>query len=56
MVSEIKSIVTTVDTIYFDDRFKTEIKFRPDEGKIKPILHATFTSSYPARISIYKIG
>ena len=49
-------IKTQVESIYFDDRFKTEITFRPDGGKIKPFLFATFSSSYPAKIYIYKIG
>ena len=49
-------ITTNVEFIYFNDRFKTNISFIPDEGKIKPILSATFSSGYPASISIYKIG
>ena len=49
-------IITNVEFIYFNDRFNTNISFIPDEGKIKPILSATFSSGYPARISIYKIG
>ena len=49
-------ITTDVEFIYFDDRFKTEISFTPDGDKIKPHLSATFSSSYPAGISIYKIG
>ena len=49
-------IVTDVSSIYFDDRFKTNISFIPDGGKIKPFLSATFSSSYPAHIYIYKIG
>ena len=49
-------IVTTVEFIYFDDRFETKIFFTPDGGKIKPHLNVTFPSSYPARIFIYKIG
>ena len=48
--------VTSVKSIYFDDRFKTKIDFLPEGGKIKPHLNVTFSSSYPARISIYKIG
>ena len=52
----ILEIKTQVESIYFDDRFKTEIYFRPDGGKIKPFLYATFSSSYPAKIYIYKIG
>ena len=49
-------IITNVETIYFDDRFETKIFFAPDGNKIKPRLNVTFPSSYPARISIYKIG
>ena len=49
-------ITTTVEHIYFNDKFKTEIGFIPDGGKIKPHLIVTFGSSYPAIISIYKIG
>lgn len=49
-------ITTNVEIIYFDDRFETEISFIPDGGKIKPHLNVTFGSSYPANISIYKIG
>ena len=52
----ILEIKTQVESIYFDDRFETEIAFRPDGGKIKPFLFATFSSSYPAKIYIYKIG
>ena len=52
----ILEIKTQVERIYFDDRFETEIAFRPDGGKIKPFLFATFSSSYPAKIYIYKIG
>ena len=46
-------IVTDVSSIYFDDRFKTNIAFIPDGDKIKPFLSATFSSSYPAQIYIY---
>ena len=49
-------IITHMATLYFDDRFKTEIRFIPNGDKIKPFLSATFSSSYPAIISIYKIG
>ena len=49
-------ITTDVEYIYFNDRFKTEIAFTPDGGKIKPHLIITFGSTYPAIISIYKIG
>ena len=49
-------ITTDVSFIYFNDRFETNIAFTPDGGKIKPHLNVTFPSSYPARISIYKIG
>ena len=49
-------IVTTIEFINFDDRFKTEISFTPDGDKIKPHLFATFGSSYHAKISIHKIG
>ena len=45
-------IITDVESIYFDDRFKTQINFRPDGDKIKPFLYATFSSSYPAMIYI----
>ena len=49
-------ITTDVEHIYFNDKFKTEIAFIPDGGKIKPILIATFPSGYPVHIYIYKIG
>ena len=49
-------IVTDVIYIYFDDRFKTQIAFLPDGDKVKPHLYATFSSSYPVSIYIYKIG
>ena len=49
-------ITTDVEHIYFNDKFKTEIAFIPDGGKIKPILIATFSSGYPVHIYIYKIG
>ena len=49
-------IATDVSSIYFDDRFNTTIIFAPDGGKVKPFLSATFSSSYPANIYIYKIG
>lgn len=52
----LSAIVTTVETIYFDDRFETRIGFIPDGGKIKPHLYATFSSGYPVFIYIYKIG
>ena len=49
-------IVTTVEFIYFNYRFETEISFIPDGDKIKPHLIVTFSSSYPPHIFIYKIG
>ena len=45
-------IKTQIESIYFDDRFETEIAFRPDGDKIKPFLIATFSVSYPAKIYI----
>lgn len=45
-------IKTQIESIYFDDRFETEIAFRPDGDKIKSFLIATFSVSYPAKIYI----
>ena len=49
-------ITTDVEHIYFNDKFETHINFIPAGDKIKPFLIATFSSSYPAHIYIYKIG
>ena len=49
-------ITTVIESIYFEDRFKTNIAFTLDGDKMNPFLHTTFPSSYPANIYIYKIG